>query len=491
MYGGAGRVYPVDLGWTSDPFQSPLHLAYDARGGERATSELIGDALRMARDAGLLSQGGTTAENRPTSGVVATLVEPSRAVVRLNDGSLATVWQELTADEIPLERLLHRGMPVTGTLDIDTGRLNVTSMRTGRDAVDRYEAGDVVLARVSAVRPDVVHLALHPEVVVPVQRHQVSDDPAEVLTALFTVGETVVARIASRDGDRIALSLQDLDDDEPLAAPPVLAGGPPWLLPPERPVHLSETAHETPPTTVEIAPPLEPVPPAPAALPRGAVRNLSLTLEAAKAEIRRLEAELAAAHAALGPAEAERDQLNQLVAEQAAQLRALEDHTQRQRTQLRRYVTARKQQGGSAEPDGAPHGPLFADPEEQFRYEVYVEWATRITAGEKAERPLRDYVIGPEFLASVDKVEGVDRRKVVSVVVEVVTGLVEQLAGRDLHPLRTGPGGDDPPALRKDGAVCMRAALQRNTPSARQLHYWRMGDRIELSRVALHDDMRP
>src|SRR5690606_14574420 len=65
----------------------------------------------------------------------------------------------------------------------------------------------------------------------------------------------------------------------------------------------------------------------------------------------------------------------------------------------------------------------------------------------------------------VDKVEGVDRRKVVSVVVEVVTGLVEQLAGRDLHPLRTGPGGDDPPALRKDGAVCMRAALQRNTPS--------------------------
>jgi hypothetical protein len=57
VYGGAGRVYPVDLGWTSDPFQSPLHLAYDARGGERATSELIGDALRMARDAGLLSQG--------------------------------------------------------------------------------------------------------------------------------------------------------------------------------------------------------------------------------------------------------------------------------------------------------------------------------------------------------------------------------------------------------------------------------------------------
>jgi hypothetical protein len=37
----------------------------------------------------------------------------------------------------------------------------------------------------------------------------------------------------------------------------------------------------------------------------------------------------------------------------------------------------------------------------------------------------------------------------------------------------------------------MRVALQQGTPSARRLHYWKIGDRVELSRVALHDDMRP
>jgi hypothetical protein len=34
-------------------------------------------------------------------------------------------------------------------------------------------------------------------------------------------------------------------------------------------------------------------------------------------------------------------------------------------------------------------------------------------------------------------------------------------------------------------------ALQRNTPQARRLHFWRgRGGEIELSRVGLHDDFR-
>ena len=60
-----------------------------------------------------------------------------------------------------------------------------------------------------------------------------------------------------------------------------------------------------------------------------------------------------------------------------------------------------------------------------------------------------------------------------------------------MHRLRAGPGGDDPVVVREDGAVCWRAAVQRHSPAARRLHYWRLGDAFELSRVTLHDDFRP
>jgi hypothetical protein len=85
----------------------------------------------------------------------------------------------------------------------------------------------------------------------------------------------------------------------------------------------------------------------------------------------------------------------------------------------------------------------------------------------------------------------VSRSKVVEVVVQVLTGLDAQLAGRDLHRLRDGEAGNAPYVEREPGVHCWRVALQRGTPSARRLHYWRDGNIVELSRVVVHDDMTP
>jgi len=63
--------------------------------------------------------------------------------------------------------------------------------------------------------------------------------------------------------------------------------------------------------------------------------------------------------------------------------------------------------------------------------------------------------------------------------------------GGEVPRRRRGVGGDDPVVVRADGAVCWRASVQRHTPAARRLHYWKLGDQVELSRVALHDDTRP
>lgn len=131
----------------------------------------------------------------------------------------------------------------------------------------------------------------------------------------------------------------------------------------------------------------------------------------------------------------------------------------------------------------------FCDPEDQFRHEVYIAWTRRIPKGEKAVRPLPQYEIGPDFLASLETTEGVDRRKVVDVVVEVLTDC--RSFGRRAHQLREDAGGSSRAVTREDGAVCWRVTLQQGTPAARRLHLWRSGQVIELSRVVLHDDMTP
>ncbi len=48
VYGGAGRVYPPDLGWVRDPLRSRLQLAYTQAEGRPATTALIEAALDAA-----------------------------------------------------------------------------------------------------------------------------------------------------------------------------------------------------------------------------------------------------------------------------------------------------------------------------------------------------------------------------------------------------------------------------------------------------------
>ena len=137
-------------------------------------------------------------------------------------------------------------------------------------------------------------------------------------------------------------------------------------------------------------------------------------------------------------------------------------------------------------------GVLFSDPIRQLSFEIDLAWARRVPAEQKDDLPLAAWTVGPNFFASWADVEGVSRAKVVEVIVEVLTGRVYELAGREAHQLRTGMGGDDPPRSREDGATCWRVSLQVQTPSARRLHYWHLNDgRIELASIRLHDDMRP
>lgn len=140
--------------------------------------------------------------------------------------------------------------------------------------------------------------------------------------------------------------------------------------------------------------------------------------------------------------------------------------------------------------DVADTGPLFSDPEDQFRHEIYLEWATRIPAGAKAETPLADYCFAEGFLAGVEDIQGIDRSKIVAVAVEVLTGLADSLPGRDMHRLRGGVSGTSSFVEDPELGTAWRVAMQVKTASARRMHFWRGTDgRMVFATVGLHDDM--
>jgi hypothetical protein len=305
-------------------------------------------------------------------------------------------------------------------------------------------------------------------------------------------------------GPQWGLSLLDIDDDEKaVPAASLLAGGPPWLVAPD-PEPVEAPAPEEPVLRVVepivVPPPPEPAPvtavpsPSPAVLDRKrqdtpavpgkqALQSALLRVQALEAEVARLRPEVIAASSGLRELQQQYDLLVEVNSKNQRTIQHQELQLQRMRSRLRKAGSVRR----------APERiPRFADRERGFRHSVVTAWATRTPIGEQADHPLPEYTIGPDFLDSLEALEGLSPTKVADVVVEVLTDRARELDGRDLHQLRESEAGGAPYRRRsKDGATAWRTALQRNTAAARRLHFWRLPDgTIELARVGHHDDMR-
>ena len=126
-----------------------------------------------------------------------------------------------------------------------------------------------------------------------------------------------------------------------------------------------------------------------------------------------------------------------------------------------------------------------------LRNEILLAWVERMSRSDKLQFPLPvEFGLGPRFAESVASLDDGLFDKALKCAVDVLTGRAKNLASRELHRLRVGDSGGDAPRVRsEDGAVAWRAAVEINAPSARRLHYWAVGELIELSQVAIHDDM--
>ena len=110
------------------------------------------------------------------------------------------------------------------------------------------------------------------------------------------------------------------------------------------------------------------------------------------------------------------------------------------------------------------------------------------SAKERSAAPLRSFVLGHAFAASVENL-GVEPQRVARVCAWVLDGRAEEMRSLAVHKLRTGSGGEDPQRQRGDRALAWRVNLKVNTPGAPRLHYWtRVNGVIEFASVNHHDD---
>ena len=521
VYGGAGRVYPAGLDWLADLGRSPLRFGSTVQEAARATTRLIHDAFSAAARAGYGSASPAGRSSLATAVVQGTPTD-TEAIVRMADGRYAAIKSAKILPGVPASRIFMRGMVVEGEHFAETGLFDVGAhLPHAAPRLEELQVDDVLPVFVTSVDFSSCSVDVLPGSSVTLLRERVTGSEEDDLCDLLSADEVVLARVGFATDGTLTLSMIGVDEgDLTRPALSVWPGGPAWLawpvLEPEldddhggldrgSPERAMETlvasavplsfVHPALPVARQ-ATPLDLRPgasrPAPSNMGAGAplrgglsaVQTMSLSLDAARASLAAHEERANVAEERIRLMAAELLRFETEASELRRRSERQDDELSRLKTRHRTTLTRERTGVASAS------GVVFIDPEEEFRWQVYSAWVHRIPAGEKAARPLGDYSIGPEFLDSLGNIEGISVAKVAGVVVEVLTGLAESNASRRMHPLRMGAGGEEP-IVRRGGATCWRVALQTSTPAARRLHFWRSASGIELSRVVLHDDVRP
>ncbi|OYX54199.1 MAG: hypothetical protein B7Y93_07020 [Micrococcales bacterium 32-70-13] len=536
-FNGAVRSFPVGDEWRERPSLARRRFSFSKNEQQKVLDAVVDDLIGMAHRAGL--SVASAADARPASGVVARmLADDSRAIVQLDGGGLATISAEVTFAPAPLRWVVREGTRVTGQLDPETRRLALDPAIPDASALwSRYPDGSVTLALVHTVERQRATLLVHPQHPVSVTRADLSPNPLDRVDLLLTEGDVIEVRVVRGPQGRRALRTIDLDDDEPvLPAVALTPGGEPWLeigrslLEPEpeltvtsieqflstvgitrapeidEPEAVEAVAVEAPAVEAPTAPRPGPgsrpaaAPATPAPSPDTATSKRT-ALQSALATIDELQAKLRAARSArTGPStdalRVEVEQLKGLAATLVAEkqrafdeARALRDRLKDAQASLR---AARRTAADVAPATARDRRGRFADAEQWIRHELYLQWVDRLDASTRAQHPLTDaLVIGPRFADSLAGLDDTQLDKALRCAMEAASGFITKVGAREVHALRSGDGASDAPVQRSsDGARCMRAYVEQNTPQARRLHYWVLrGGGVELSRVVLHDDV--
>jgi hypothetical protein len=418
------------------------------------TRAVIDAGLTIAHQSGLLQPPPTEPTDREVTARVDS-VNDRHFVVRSN-GHQAWARTASLAVGVPGDRLLRRGQHLSGRIR-GTGGLIAEFLPDPipHDPVARvraaYPTGTIALARVETVDTEQATLLLLPDV-----RATLTDtgDTQDLRTVLW-VDDTVAVTVSWSDTGCTA-TLTDPDDTAAVAiGASVLPDGPPWLA----------RADLDPGPEAEDEPQPAPTQTPMLATPTGTSTSPAELLQ--QLAVARDAAEQFATHAEQARREAAR--------------RASEE--KRLRSELRKARATIRGLKGRHQP-----APVFADPEEQLRHEIALTYLEHVTEPDRPRWPLpAKYAVGQGFIPSLSDLDGIDRRKVLEIVVDVLTGRAGLMAVRSVRPWKQSRTGKQ--QVRADGAKAYRVNLQNNTPGARRMKVWRHLDgQTELDFVGLHDD---
>jgi hypothetical protein len=531
VFGGAARTFPAGTGWKANPASALRRFpGSDTRRHKTQVEHVIADIHAMAYQAGLLSM--RVSEQLPTRATVrAFMAEGSRAMVKLSDGTPATIAQELTVKEVPLDELLHVGQEVDGKFDAELKRflIEIPAM-TNAQIFAAFPPSTVTLGLVRHVDRRLAEITLFPGFHVQMPKSLISSNPYDLPNSFMEVGDVVPVRVGRSPQGRLSVSMLDIDDDEPIVdALPVVPGGKPWLTeahssyfvdtPPEvEPIEsflarfgLSRLDEELDAVAeVEVATgPVRVVPgpgPKPALAPtstpvtapttKPTFMSMQLTIDMLKAELREAKAQLSE-RAAVESEALRSEQTRALVdifAERDAALAQIS--TQKaQATKLRKENAELKRKRVAGLDFDVNRGRFASTPDGErdwINFELQLAWVERVPYNERAGRPAPVAIVGDRFVESFVAMESGKKAKALRAMLDVLSGDRAKLAALEVHPLREGDGATARDLVREDGAKCKRAYVEEKSPAARRLHYWQLPDNsIEFSRVVLHDDMEP
>lgn len=533
VYGNAVRVWQPGIrsGDTSD---HPL-LLLDEADDRTATARRVVD----------LVESGALRERT----AIVSDVTPLQATLRLTDGTSVVVpAAEISRYDLPANQVLRLAQAVRVLIISGAGASAAGGDPRGsllpfepdarRRFTEQYGLGAVVVGRVSRLHNFGAFVELLPGLLGLLRVGRMAEQWVGHPEDQLTVGDLIPVRVVAVDGDRIELSLRGTGDDSRAQAASLYPDGPPWLSPPAPAVELPALTDsevdvgrwEAPAAPRGPRPadqavdgdlrPLEDLVLRAAEMHERSRRSISDSerhLEKLRSEAVRLRRELETdlielRERVLRTAEHEEDDIQgstgQALAEARTEIRRLRallaqagrahdeleqqaktatEQARKNREELRRSAADLERQRALAsrlqsELDVVPD-------EDRLRAAVRSSWIRQTTKADREQFRWREPVVGPEFLESLELLEGISRDRVVDVCAEVVCGRAVTRPGLQVHALRSVDTGGSPQQLRADGARAFRASLQVRSSAARRLHYWELPDGgIELAKVGYHDD---
>ena len=429
------------------------------------------------------------------------------------------VYSFASCPGVPVGRVVTPGVVTAVNFDTATQKVDFTFGRwKDTDVTSTYPDGSVTLALVQSVTRQNAVVNIHPTHTITMTRDDVSGNPKDVLDGLLSVGDVLPVRIYRGPNGQLKLRHSDINDDEPvIPAPSITADGEPWLAAPS----ISSVVEIVERFTEEKRKIAE------------ANDAMSKLAEQFDTDIEQLREALAGIGTNTGeiplPTAAQTDkqkmadsirtmatthitrvitnykrEINELLAQNKSLAAALDKSTENDREirsnlsearQRLQEMDKRADSEASKSATIASRRTLYADGDEWIREEMRRYWIESYAPSDRTTYPLNnsEFDVLPSYIETFSTLDDTEMVKAIRIATHVVTGrnTVENIA--EVHDLREGGGASAPSVVREsDGAVCRRAYVEAKIAQAKRFHYWKLRDgRIELSRVAQHDDFTP